>query len=88
LYVKALKAKGLKLISKALLRQILASSAFAQQQYPRLPQENWVHVLNSMIGHAAKDSIDVSGLQHWIDTRDTETVDMKDVDLTDIDSLV
>lgn len=88
LYVKALKAKGLKLISKALLRQILASKSFAEQQYPRLPQDNWVAVLNSMIAHAAKDSIDVAGLRHWINTRDTETVDMGDVDLTDIDSLV
>lgn len=88
LYVKALKAKGLKLISKALLRQILASKSFAEQQYPRLPQDNWLAVLNSMIQHAEKDSIDVSGLRHWINTRDTENVDMGDIDLSDIDSLV
>ncbi len=88
LFVKALKKKGLKLMSKALLRQILASASFAEQQYPRLPQANWVAVLNSMVSHAEKDSIDVSGLRHWVSTRDTETIDMKDVDLTDIDSLV
>jgi len=88
LFVKALKKKGLKLMSKALLRQILASASFAEQQYPRLPQANWVAVLNSMIAHAEKDNIDVSGLRHWVSTRDTETIDMKDVDLTDIDQLV
>ncbi len=88
LFVKALKTKGLKLMSKALLRQILASAAFAEQQYPRLPQENWVAVLSSMVSHAAKDGIDVSGLKHWLSTRDTETVDMADVDLTDIDAMV
>ena len=52
MFVKALKGKGLKLLSKGFLRQILASAAFAEQQYPRIPQDNWVHVLNSMVAHA------------------------------------
>ncbi len=87
-YVKALKTKGLKLMSKALLRQILASAAFAEQQYPRLPQSNWVAVINSMVKHAEKDGIDTTGLHDWLKTRDVETVKLTDVDLSDIDALV
>lgn len=87
-FVKALKTKGLKLMSKGFLRQILASAAFAEQQYPRLPQENWVTVIQSMITHAEKDGIDVAGLKHWQSTRDTVEVDMGDIDLSDIDDLV
>lgn len=88
LFVAALKKKGLDLMSKAFLRQILASSSFAEQQYPRLPQKNWVAVLNSMINHAEKDNVDVTGLRNWLKTRDTETVNMADVDLSDIDAMV
>lgn len=88
LFVAALKKKGLRLMSKSILRQILASAAFAEQQYPTLPQSNWEAVIKSMIKHAAADGVDTSGLEHWLKTRDVEVVKMADVDLSDIDQLV
>ena len=50
-FVKALKkkSKSLSFISKILLRQILASAQFAEQQFPRIDQKNWVFIINSMI---------------------------------------
>lgn len=88
LYVKALKDKGLKFMSKGLLRQVLSSAAFAKQQFPRIGQENWQVVLSSMKSHAAKEGIDAGILAHWETTRDTVEVSMSDVDLSDIDGLV
>jgi len=87
-FVKALKKKGLKLLSKGILRQILASAAFAEQQYPKVAQESWVAVLDSMIKHAESEGVDTTGLKHWKGTRDKVEVDMNDFDLSDIDSLV
>ena len=87
-YVQALKKKGLKFMSKLLLRQTLQSSAFAEQQFPRIDQDNWDMVLQSMIAHAAKDGLDAGNLAQWKKTRSTVEVDMADVDLTDLDDLI
>lgn len=88
LYVKALKGKGLKFMSKVLLRQVLSSASFAEQQFPRLEQSNWEMVLNSMIAHVQKEGIEPGVLKHWLDTRDSVEVDMEGIDLSDIDEMV
>jgi len=88
LFVSALKKKGLKFMTKVLLRQVLASAAFAEQQFPRIDQENWQIVLNSMIAHAKKENIDAGVLKHWLDTRDQTEIDSTAYDLSDIDDMV
>ena len=88
LYVKALKEKGLKFMSKGLLRQVLSSAAFAEQQFPRIGQDNWQTVISSMKTHAAKEGIEAGILKHWADTRDTVEVSTADIDLSDIDGIV
>lgn len=88
LFVSALKKKGLKFMTKVLLRQVLASAAFAEQQFPRIAQENWEIVLNSMVGHVEKENIDAGVLKHWLQTRNETEIDTTELDLSDIDSMV
>lgn len=88
LYVKALKEKGLKFMSKVLLRQVFSSAGFAEQQFPRIGQENWVTVIESMKAHAAKEGLEAGILNHWVKTRDTIEVFVDDIDLSDIDGMV
>lgn len=89
LYVKALKEKStrLKFLNKALLRQILSSAAFAEQQLPGVDQAQWVLVINSMIAHAKTESIEAGLLTHWLNTRDQVEVDTGDIDLSDLDDM-
>ncbi len=87
-YVKALKTKGLKFMSKPLLRQVLASSQFAEQQFPRISQENWLVVLQSMAQHVKAKGMETGVLDHWVSTRDEVEIDVTDIDLTDLDSMV
>jgi len=88
LYVKALKDKGLKFINKGLLRQVLASAAFAEQQFPRIDQANWELVIKSMTAHAAKEGLEAGILSHWMKTRNEVEVDTADIDLSDIDNIL
>lgn len=88
LYVKALKDKGLKFMSKGLLRQVLSSAAFAEQQFPRIGQDNWQVVIKSMVAHTSKEGIDAGILTHWSNTRDAIEVSTVDIDLSDIDGMV
>ena len=88
LYVKALKDKGLKFMSKGLLRQVLSSAAFAEQQFPRIGQDNWQVVISSMVAHTSKEGIDSGILKHWAATRDSIEVSTVDIDLSDIDGMV
>lgn len=87
-YVKALKTKGLKFMSKVLLRQVLASAQFAEQQFPRLSQENWQLVLASMVQHVKAKGMESGVLAHWISTRDEVEIDVAEIDLSDLDSIV
>lgn len=87
-YVKALKTKGLKFMSKPLLRQVLSSAQFAEQQFPRITQENWQVVLNSMMQHVKAKGVDTGVLNHWLNTRDEVEIDVTDIDLTDLDTMV
>ncbi|MCK4554128.1 hypothetical protein KAU19_04145 [Candidatus Parcubacteria bacterium] len=88
LYVKALKDKGLKFMSKGLLRQVLSSAAFAEQQFPRIGQDNWQLVISSMVAHTGKEGIEAGILKHWAGTRDEIEVSTVDIDLSDIDGMV
>lgn len=89
-YVKALKkkSKSLAFISKILLRQILASSQFAEQQFPRIGQQNWEFIINAMIKSCGAIGVDAGILNHWLQTRNETTVSTADVDLSDLEQLI
>lgn len=84
-YVKVLKKGGLKLLTESILRQALQSKAFAEQQFPKVPQDKWVAILESMIRRAEKDAIAVGLLAEWKQSRDSATLSDDDVDLSDLD---
>ena len=88
LFVSALKKKGLKFMSKVLLRQTLSSAAFAKQTFPRISQDNWNIVIQSMIDHASKAGIDAGVLKLWLETRDKVEVSTVELDLSDIDGML
>lgn len=87
-FVKALKTKGMMFITKVLLRQVLASASLAEQQFPKLPQTSWQHVIKTMIVFAKQKGLNAGILQHWLDTRDTVLVDVTEIDLSDLDEIV
>ena len=87
-YVTALKKKGLKFMSKVLLRQTLSSAAFAKQTFPRIDQGNWELVIKSMIQHSNQAGIDVGVLKMWLDTRNQVEVSTVELDLSDLDNMV
>ena len=89
-FVKVLKAKGLKYLTKSLLRQCLESSAFAQQQYPAVPQQTWVAIIERMIAAAEKAGKPVGAMSQWLETRDSVEIDTGALDLEglDFDSLL
>lgn len=84
-YVKVLKKSGLKLLTTSILRQALQSKAFAEQQFPRITQDKWVKILESMIARAEKDQIAVGMLADWVQARDSAELVNNDVDLGDLD---
>lgn len=84
-YVKVLKKGGLKLLTESILRQALQSKAFAEQQFPKVPQDKWVAILESMMRRAEKDGIAMGLLSEWKQSRDSATLSDDDVDLSDLD---
>jgi len=85
-YVKLLKQKGLTLMTPDVLRQILTSSAFAEAQFPKIPQATWEKIITSMIAKAADEDIAAGNLTEWLSTRDNAGLpEVKDVDLADLD---
>ena len=84
-YVKVLKKKGLTYITESILRQILQSSAFAEQQFPTIDQAKWEQILDSMIARAVDDELAPGMLTEWRKTRDSAELVDASVDLSDID---
>lgn len=85
-YVKVLKGKGLSFLTTALLRQILSSKAFAEQQFPKIPQASWESLLESMIAKANKDGLTVGLMDEWKETRNEAGLPVdEDLDLSDLD---
>lgn len=84
-YVKVLKKKGLTYITESILRQILQSAAFAEQQFPTIDQSKWEQILDSMIARAEADELAPGMLVEWRKTRDSAELVDASVDLSDID---
>lgn len=84
-YVKMLKKKGLTLMTEAILRQTLQSAAFAEQNFPKITQDKWSTILDSMIEKATSEGKAVGILEEWKATRDSAELPSADVDLSDLD---
>lgn len=82
-YVKELKRIGLSLMTKEILRSVLQSKAFAEQQFPKIPQTTWETVINSMIKHATDSGKAPGMLEEWKATRNEAGLPMaEDLDLS------
>lgn len=85
-YVKVLKDKGLKLMTDGILRSILESKAFAEDQFPSIPQTTWEGLLDSMLAKAAEKNLNPGLLEEWRKTRDEAGMPSDgDVDLDGLD---
>lgn len=85
-YVKLLKSQGLKLMTDNILRSVLESSAFAESQFPKVPQASWEALLDSMIAKAGTAGMVVGMLADWRKDRDTAGLPSDDeVDLSGLD---
>lgn len=90
-YVKLLKGQGLKLMTDNILRSVLESKAFAEMQFPKVPQASWEALLDSMIAKAAEGDMQAGMLVDWRKDRDNaglpsdEDVDLSGLDFADLD---
>lgn len=85
-YVKLLKSQGLKLMTDGILRSVLESAAFAESQFPKVPQASWEALLDSMIGKANEGDMIAGMMVDWRKTRDEAGLPTDDeVDLSGLD---
>lgn len=85
-YVKLLKGQGLKLMTDGILRSVLESAAFAESQFPKVPQASWEALLDSMIAKAEAGKMQPGMLVDWRKDRDTAGLPTdEDVDLSGLD---
>ena len=70
-FVAALKKQGMKFINATMLRECLANTEFAKEQFPGVEQASWIAVVNAMRETAVSKSLDPQIFDHWKETRDT-----------------
>jgi len=89
-YVKALnKLFKRKVMNATLLRQVLASRAFAEQQFPKVQQSQWEGLLRKMIQQAEQAGEDPGIVRVWLETRDETQIDIEsDWDMDDFESML
>lgn len=75
--VRRLKQNGgsLGLLTVAILKNALMSANFAKGFAPRIPQDQWVKVLDSVAKDATDKGIDPTIINDWKANRDTTTID-------------
>lgn len=79
-FVKKLKAKGMKNITVAMLRECVQSKAIAEQYFPKVTQEAWTKLANAIVAMGEAKKLDMSVVKHWIDTRDEAGMKVVDDD--------
>lgn len=85
-YVKVLKDKGLKLMTDGILRSIMESKAFAEDQFASVPQSTWEGLIDSMIAKAKEKDLNPGLLEEWRKTRNEAGMPSDgDVDLDGLD---
>jgi hypothetical protein len=86
-WVKALRDIGLIAMNASLLRQVLSSAKFAEQQFPKIPQAKWVALIDKMLARAAKENLDPGIIAVWKASRDETVLGAEDFDLAALDAL-
>ena len=86
-FVKGLRARGLKMLTKPTLRMALQSAAFAEQNFAAVSQDKWEAVIDKMIAAATAKNLDPGILSVWRATRANVEVDEGDFDLSALDDI-
>jgi hypothetical protein len=75
--VRKLKQNGgsLSLLSVAILKNALMSASFAKGMFPRIPQEDWVKVIDRLAKDATDKGIDPTIINEWKANRDATNID-------------
>ena len=82
-FVKTIKKMGIKFMTSQILKQTLQSKAFAESQFPKIPQDGWEKILHAMVSKAANEGLDPAILNHWLATRnDAEMHIAEDLDFS------
>ena len=89
-YVGALnKLFKRKIMNGTLLRQVLQSAAFANQQFAKLPQATWEKMLQKMISQAEMAGENAGIIQNWLDTRAEAQIEIADDwDMDDLNTML
>ena len=69
-FVKGLKRKGMKTLTIGTLRDCLQSTAVAKQYFPNISQERWTALGNGIVQKGKDENLDMSVVEHWLETRD------------------
>jgi len=65
-------------VTQDLLRQVLASKAFAERVFPAMEERGvFVKVIGALVKHAAKDGVEDSLPREWLATRDSVGADIE-----------
>ena len=75
-------------MNAALLKQTLASAAFAEQTFPKIQQSVWEGLLNKMIAAAQAVTKEAGIITTWLETRDAVEFETSEFELDDLDSLI
>ena len=88
-YVTFLKEKGLKRVTKPILRQILQSKLFAESIYSKMEADGkWLDLLDHMVKTAEARKLDTAVFDDWRENRDEyETDEEDDIDMDDMSLL-
>jgi len=87
-WTKALKKLGLRIMNQTLLRQVLQSRTFAEQQFPNISQEKWETILDRMNQAAEQQGKDAGVIKEWRRNRDNTEISVQDFDLDDLDEMM
>ena len=86
IFVRALKKKGLKHMTSAILRDTLASKANAEQFFPKIPQATWEALLVAMASKAETEGLSPALYERWLDQRN-EVAGISEVEELNLDDL-
>lgn len=87
-FVEVLKERGIKELTKTMLKKVLSNTGAAKTYYPNIDQRNWVITLETMISQAEKLGLDPSLFHRWIETRDEATIAESSLEIDGIDDLL
>lgn len=83
--VTALKRKNIS-ITKKTLRMCLSNAPFANEAYKnQVPAEQWLRIIDLMEGKANAEGLNVAIYKTWRATRDEQTYQLEEADLSDLD---